>query len=476
MTARVSAQADLRCEATSIPGLLVLRLPVHEDSRGWFKENWQRAKMTAVGLPPFVPVQNNISFNVSRGATRGIHAEPWDKFVSVASGRVFGAWVDLREGPTFGQSFWIELDPSVAVFVPRGVGNAFQTLEDSTAYTYLVNDHWSANALDEYTFVNLADQRAGIPWPIALDSPCVEMSDKDRQHPDLEHVTPMAPRKILILGADGQVGRALRQVSARQERQDCEFLTRADCDLEDPHCFDGIHWGAYCAVINTAAYTAVDEAETPEGRRRAWAVNAAGSARLVRATRGAGVTLLGFSSDYVFDGEQAEHDEDEEPTPLGVYGQSKAAGDLALQSAPQHYIVRTAWVVGDGTNFVRTMASLCERGVSPSVVSDQVGRLSFAEDLAAAALHLVDGSAPFGTYNVTNTGDPVSWADIAREVFAAVGGREDAVVPVTTQEYFGERTGVAPRPLQSTLDLAKITSAGFTPPSWRDRLHDYLRQ
>ena len=158
MTARVSAQSDLHCESTNIPGLLVLRLPVHEDSRGWFKENWQRAKMTTVGLPPFVPVQNNISFNVSRGATRGIHAEPWDKFVSVASGRVFGAWVDLREGPTFGQSFWLELDPSVAVFVPRGVGNAFQTLEDSTAYTYLVNDHWSARFTNVYSSNAVADQ------------------------------------------------------------------------------------------------------------------------------------------------------------------------------------------------------------------------------------------------------------------------------------------------------------------------------
>ncbi|WP_300463506.1 dTDP-4-dehydrorhamnose 3,5-epimerase family protein, partial [uncultured Nocardioides sp.] len=83
---------------TPIPDLVVLRLELHEDSRGWFKENWQREKMLASGLPDFGPVQNNMSLNAHRGATRGIHTEPWDKLVSVATGRVFAAWVDMREG------------------------------------------------------------------------------------------------------------------------------------------------------------------------------------------------------------------------------------------------------------------------------------------------------------------------------------------------------------------------------------------
>ena len=125
--------AGLTVERTAIPGLLIVRMPVHGDSRGWFKENWQRAKMTELGLPDFGPVQNNISFNASRGATRGIHAEPWDKYVSVATGRVFGAWVDLREGESFGATVTVEVDESVAVFVPRGVGNSYQALEDGTA-------------------------------------------------------------------------------------------------------------------------------------------------------------------------------------------------------------------------------------------------------------------------------------------------------------------------------------------------------
>ncbi|WP_026095657.1 dTDP-4-dehydrorhamnose 3,5-epimerase family protein, partial [Microbacterium sp. B19] len=115
---------DLTVTPTAIPGLVVVDLPVHGDARGWFKENWQRQKMTALGIDDFVPVQNNISFNDAVGTTRGIHAEPWDKFVSVATGRVFAAWVDLREGPTFGTTFSTEIDASRAVFVPRRVGNS----------------------------------------------------------------------------------------------------------------------------------------------------------------------------------------------------------------------------------------------------------------------------------------------------------------------------------------------------------------
>src|SRR3954470_21190345 len=154
---------SLTATPTTIPGLVLVELPVPGDNRGWFKENWQREKMVALGLPDFGPVQNNISFNDAVGTTRGIHAEPWDKYVSVATGRIFGAWVDLREGPTFGAVFTTELDPSRAIFVPRGVGNSYPTPPRDTAYAYLVNGHWSPDAA--YTFLNLADETVSIPWP-----------------------------------------------------------------------------------------------------------------------------------------------------------------------------------------------------------------------------------------------------------------------------------------------------------------------
>lgn len=178
---------NLAVEESPIPGLFVIKLPVHGDNRGWFKENYQKEKMEALGLPEFEVVQNNFSFNDKKGATRGLHAEPWEKFISVANGSVFGAWVDLRKGPSFGTKFTIEINPGVAVFVPRGVANGYQTLEDNLTYTYLVNAHWSPDA--KYTFVNLFDPEVGIEWPISKDEAII--SEKDANHPLLKNVTPL---------------------------------------------------------------------------------------------------------------------------------------------------------------------------------------------------------------------------------------------------------------------------------------------
>jgi len=444
---------------TPIPGLVVFDLPVHGDARGWFKENWQREKMLALGLPDFGPVQNNISFNDHVGTTRGIHAEPWDKWVSVATGRVFGAWVDLRDGPTFGTVFTTELDPSRAIFVPRGVGNSYQTVDPDTTYTYLVNDHWSPDAA--YSFLNLADETAGIAWPIPLTDS--EVSSKDLAHPRLTDVSPIAPRKILVVGAGGQLGRALQ--AAFGDESHVEFANRADLDITRADLATARHWRDYHAVINASAYTAVDTAETPAGRRAAWATNTGAVANLAKIASENGLTLVHVSSDYVFDGTlDRPYSEDDPVCPLGVYGQTKAAGDAAAATAARHYIVRTSWVIGGGKNFVDTMASLAERGIDPSVVNDQTGRLTFTGDIAGGIRHLLRSQAEYGTYNLTGTGEPTTWADLARSVFELAGHDPDRVSGVSTDKYYGSAQGpVAPRPRNSLLALDKIIGTGFTP-------------
>src|SRR5690606_30615271 len=130
-------------------------------------------------------------------------------------------------------------------------------------------------------------------------------------------------------------------------------------------------------------------------------------------------TLVHYSSDYVFDGANPPADgyaEDAPLAPLSAYGQSKAAGDLAVAAAPHHYIVRTSWVIGEGNNFVATMQRLARDGVSPTVVDDQVGRLTFTVELARATRHLLESRAPWGLYNVTNSGAVRSWRDVAADV------------------------------------------------------------
>ena len=475
-------EKNLEVQKTGIDGLKVVELSVHGDSRGWFKENWQRAKMVALGIPDLHVVQNNISFNAERGVTRGIHAEPWDKFISVATGSVFGAWVDLRQGSvTFGKVYTTTLDPSRAIYVPRGVGNSFQALEDGTAYTYLVAAHWSAELKKTYTFVNLTDPDLAIQWPIPLSK--ATLSEADLHHPYLKDVVPMAPKRTLVTGCNGQLGRAVRRLAeSRGLLSSFDFCDIDTFDFSDPEAYSKYDWDLYGTVINCGAWTAVDKAETPEGRVSCWKANAQGPALLARTCAEHGIVLVHISSDYVFDGTKEPHTEAEPFSPLSVYGQSKAAGDLAVAECPKHYILRSSWVIGDGHNFVKTMASLSDRCADPddaldhvTVVDDQLGRLTFTRDMAAAIFHLLDTHAAYGTYGCTGSGAVKSWADIARMVFQQRNGNGSAVVPVSAKEYYASAKGpIAPRPVHSALSLAKLESAGFHMPDWEEELAQYL--
>ena len=280
----------------------MLRLDLREDARGWFKENWQREKMVALGLPDFGPVQNNVSFNTQRGVTRGIHTEPWDKFVTLATGRVFGAWVDMREGESFGTTFTIEIDPSVAVFVPRGVGNSYQTLEDGTAYTYLVNEHWRPGvtlprARRSPTRPRRSRGRSRSPRPRSprrTSEPHARGRDADGAEEDADHrrARPARPG-----AAEG-----LPRCRPRRPRRRSRGIGVRALDVTDRTAVAAWPWHEYVVVLNAAAYTAVDAAETPEGRVAAWAANATAPAVLARVAAEHHLTLVHYSSEYVFDG------------------------------------------------------------------------------------------------------------------------------------------------------------------------------
>jgi dTDP-4-dehydrorhamnose 3,5-epimerase len=175
---------------TDIPGLLIFDVGYISDERGYFQEKYQKAKLVAAGMPEhFEVIQNSLSYNKPQGVTRGFHAEPWSKYISVVTGRVFAAYVDLRIGDTFGKVVTVEIDPQKAVFLPQGVANSFQTLEPETYYLYSVNAHWSANNYDQYCSVNLSDKNININWPIDLSEAII--SDRDKTHPMLSEVKPM---------------------------------------------------------------------------------------------------------------------------------------------------------------------------------------------------------------------------------------------------------------------------------------------
>lgn len=277
--------------------------------------------------------------------------------------------------------------------------------------------------------------------------------------------------RACVVGADGQLGRAL--VAALPG---AVALRRAGLDIADAEAVAGHDFTGVDVVFNAAAYTAVDRAETEPAA--AWRANALGPAHLAAAAARHGFTLVHVSTEYVFDGTATGPMPEETPlAPLGVYGASKAAGELAVRAAPRHVIARTSWVVGDGGNFVATMARLARDGVRPSVVDDQVGRPTFTRDLAAALIALAEREA--GVYHVTNDGDPVSWYGLATEVFTRCGRSPGDVTPVSTAEYgaLQSRAGTPPpahRPANSVLDLSRLTRAGVTMPPWRDALDEHL--
>lgn len=279
----------------------------------------------------------------------------------------------------------------------------------------------------------------------------------------------MNDSSILITGANGQLGKALQKQYPGAKAVDLDTL-----DISDYRQLNNFDWSGIKVVLNAAAYTNVDGAETPEGRVIAWKANAAAPRNLARKCLEHDITFVHVSTDYVFDGTQSPHTEDEPFSPLSVYGASKAAGDIAVSELPKHYILRTSWVIGEGKNFVRTMLELGNKGVEPSVVSDQIGRLTFTSELVKAMHHLLDSKAEFGTYNVSNEGDSVSWADITRAIFSEAG-LKNTVTDVTTAEYYKGKEGIAARPLQSTLDLSKIKQTGFSTAGWRESLKAYIK-
>jgi dTDP-4-dehydrorhamnose 3,5-epimerase len=278
----------------------------------------------------------------------------------------------------------------------------------------------------------------------------------------------MDQTSILIIGANGQLGLAL-QAQYPQARA----VDSGELDITDAGALKVFNWGSTKYILNAAAYTNVDSAESAEGRIAAWKVNATGTRNLAEVAIQNDLTLLHLSTDYVFDGTRNPHIETEPFSPLGVYGQSKAAGDIATSLVPKHYILRTCWVIGEGKNFVRTMVGLGQKGVAPTVVADQIGRLTFTSELVRVIDHLLTTLSPFGTYNVSNGGGTASWADITREIFK-LGNFDLSVTDTTTAEYFASKPDVAPRPLSSVFDLSKLESTGFKSVDWLDDLKAYV--
>lgn len=284
--------------------------------------------------------------------------------------------------------------------------------------------------------------------------------------------------RILLTGANGQLGHELQRWLA--PLGSLVACTRADCDLERPDQLrEVIRRVAPAIIVNPAAYTAVDRAESEPAR--AAAVNRDAVVVLAEEAKRIGATIIHYSTDYVFDGSKAGwYGEDDAPAPLGVYGRTKWEGEAALRaSGVPHLILRTSWVVGThGANFARTMLRLATTNETLRVVADQIGAPTstplISEVTAALVRRLAAEGAdrfPFGTYHLAAAGE-TSWHDYARFVFAEAGLDPARVHPITTAEY----PTPARRPANSRLDTTRLRSTfGVALPAWSEGVREVVR-
>jgi dTDP-4-dehydrorhamnose reductase len=291
----------------------------------------------------------------------------------------------------------------------------------------------------------------------------------------------MAERvRVTVFGAAGQLGCALkRRASANVAFTGYDRAT----DIRDPKAVEtAIHASKPNVVINAAAYTAVDKAES-EGQL-AHSINCDGAATVAQVAAQARLPLIHVSTDYVFDGtKRSPYKEDDPIAPVSVYGRTKAEGERAVIAChPKTLIARTAWVYGlEGGNFVKTMLRLGETREVISVVDDQRGSPTFADDLAEGLLIMAGriasepSNVSSGIYHLTGSGE-ATWCEFARAIFAGAaqhGRKEVRVVPIATKDY----PTAARRPANSILSCAKAERAfGIKVPHWRDGLERMLAQ
>jgi len=281
----------------------------------------------------------------------------------------------------------------------------------------------------------------------------------------------MSIKKILVTGANGQLGWELAQLAATYSMYEFIFADRSMFDLSKPELFESLiqKWSPQ-AIINTAAYTAVDKAETEQDLANL--INATAVAELARIAGENDILFMTFSTDYVFNGNATSpYLTDTIIDPVNFYGTTKAQGELmALDVNPNTIIIRTSWVFSShGNNFVKTMMRLMKERTTLNVVSDQIGRPTYAKDLAIATIKIVnevsDGKKIKGIYHFANKG-VTSWFEFAQQIKKNAGLSCD-LLPINTAQF----PTPAKRPAYSVLDTQKIeTAINIDIPSWEESL------
>ncbi len=472
---------------TKFEGLFVIEPKVWGDDRGYFFESFKKESMEEVGVD-IDWIQDNEAFS-EKGVLRGLHYQlppaAQTKLVRVAQGEVLDIVVDIRpSSKTYGKSFSIVLSGSnkKQLLVPKGFAHGYVVLSDTALFLYKVDNPYSK---EMEAGIKYDDATLNIDWK--LPSSELILSDKDKEQPSFgNHKTYEIKTadsndkrtKIMITGANGQLGRSFRKIAKGFNHYKFHFYTSKQLDITNGKAVnDEVENIRPQVLINCAAYTKVDDAEDHEEAN--WNVNVIATHNIARICKKHDVLLFHYSSDYVYHSLEGKKLNELAPTtPQGKYAAAKLRSEEVIDaSSPRAIIMRTSWVYSEfGHNFLKTMLKLAESRSKLKVVNDQIGAPTYATDIAVTSMKIIEQiqskkvslSKP-EILNYAGDGE-TSWYDFAAFIFMTAGIKIK-LKGIPSKDYPTK----AARPKWSVLDMELIKSTyGIEPKFWKESVKDCL--
>ena len=455
---------------TALQGVKIIETDYFDDDRGWFTESYNKERFVNFGLDADF-IQDNHSYSKKKGTLRGIHFQnnpkAQAKLVRCTKGSILDVVVDLRKGSDTYKK-WISCELSdknkKQLYIPKGFGHGFVTLEDDVEVQYKVDEYYSK---EHDRCIRFNDPALNIDW--GVDNPI--LSEKDAKAPFLRDSDVNFSVTVLVTGVNGQLGHDV--VQWLNELGITAFGTDLpECDITNVNSVEEYLLKIKPdVVVHCAAYTAVDRAE--QERDRCFAVNVEGTRNIALCCKKLDAKMLYVSTDYVFGGEgDSPYDEGAELAPINFYGFTKAEGEKVVRDLlDKYFIVCTSWVFGiNGNNFVKTMLKLAESNKEIKVVNDQIGSPTYSRDLAKLICEMIQTNK-YGIYHVSNEGY-CSWYEFAHEIFRLAGKKID-VIPISSAEYPVK----AKRPHNSRLAKDNLDKNKFSRlPHWKDALARFLSE
>lgn len=454
---------------TGIDGLYILEPKIFGDNRGFFMEVYNKEEFKSIGLDVEF-VQDNHSKS-KKGVLRGMHLQTkhsQGKLIRVVKGAIYDVVVDLRVGSlTYGKWFGVELSEEnrKMCFVPAGFAHGFLTLEEDTEIIYKCTDIYAP----KYEVgIKWNDVDLAIDWNFTkygFDETDIILSDKDSKNISFkEYQNTYYGENILILGADGQLGREFQRFF---EKKKIRYVacSHSDVDVTDILKIEEIiREENITLVINCAGYNNVDRAEVDS--KKCYEVNGYAPTNIANLCRSFGIPFVTYSTDYVFDGEkETPYTEEDVPNPLSVYGKSKLMGEKGALSYEKSLVIRPSWIFGAlNDNFVKKAINWVREKEEIRIVDDQISAPTYTCDLVCATWNLLEKDI-YGLYHFSNYGECSKYDEIYY-VFKKIENTSKL-----SSAKSCEFNSLAKRPCYSKLDSRKIEKVlGSNIASWKDAI------